>query len=360
MRKCGVRRCKKRGYENDGSDGMEHVVLSQQPSSPRLEHSGVGSKLWGPPNAEEAAAFLAYSEGYSRNKCLQHFDQVAEAVGNCIDTNVVVSPVIDAIIERIRTRTPASFVRMGDGEGNVLFHKWGHYRALSGYCLRRISRICFGAPDIIHANFSLFSDILTQAIEQADFIGGPPRSSIDAGFDKPVEEIDVRGVCGMRGIYNYLATDFPRARLKGKMWGGTFYSRGLMPYYTCFLHRLPFVGVVTCYEDLAPALARHFDIKDHAAVLIPMQASIARRMDTPNGHLERYTAILDDIRPPFQGAVYIVAAGHLGKGYCTMIKRRGGIAIDVGSIADVWMGITSRPGITPDFVERWKIADFEH
>ncbi len=43
-----------------------------------------------------------------------------------------------------------------------------------------------------------------------------------------------------------------------------------------------------------------------------------------------------------------------------MIKARGGIAIDVGSIADVWMGITSRPGITADFVERWKIADFEH
>ncbi len=48
-----------------------------------------------------------------------------------------------------------------------------------------------------------------------------------------------------------------------------------------------------------------------------MQASIARKMDTPNGHLERYTSILDSIRPPFQGAVYIVAAGHLGKSYCT-------------------------------------------
>jgi hypothetical protein len=339
---------------------MEHVVLSQQSSDPRLDNRGVGSKLWGPPNAEEAAAFLAYCEGFGRSKSLQHFDRVAGAVESCIDTNAVVSPVIDTIIERIRTRTPASFVRMGDGEGNVLFHKWGRYRTLSDYCLRKISRICFGAPDTIHANFSLFSDVLLQAIEHADFIGGPPRSSIDTGFDKPLDEIDVRGVCGMRGLYNYLATDFPGAKLKGKMWGGTFYSRGLMPYYASFLHRLPFIGVVTCYDALAPALAQHFHIKDHASVLIPMQASIARKMETPNGHLERYTTILDEIRPPFQGAVYIVAAGHLGKSYCSMIKRRGGIAIDVGSIADVWMGITSRPGITPDFVERWKIADYEH
>ncbi len=80
---------------------MDHVAVSQS-SEPRLDNRGVGSKLWGPPNAEEAAAFLAYSEGFGRNKCLQHFDQVAGAVSDCVDTNAVVSPVIDLIIERIQ------------------------------------------------------------------------------------------------------------------------------------------------------------------------------------------------------------------------------------------------------------------
>ena len=317
----------------------------------------LGSKLWGPPNADEAAEFIAYSQAFDRERCLAQFDQVVGSAKAYIDTTKTITPVRDTIIERVRSRTPASFVRMGDGEGNVLFHKWGRYEALSTYCLRKISKICFGSEDTIKDNFELFSDILLQAIDQADFVGGPERGSIAASFEKPLDALDVRGVCGMRGMYNLMASEPPKPALRSTLWGATFYSRSMMPHYGSFLNGLPFVGTVTCYEQLAPAIAAHFGIAQHASILIPMQASIAPQMGRANGHLEQYGAILDQIRPPFEGAVYIVAAGHLGKSYCSTIKQRGGIAIDVGSVADAWMGIRSRPGISDEFVDRWKLVD---
>ena len=321
-----------------------------------MNKQGIGTKLWGPPNSDEAAEFLAYSTDVDRAACLAAFDRVTNCVKSYVDTTKAISPVRDALAACIENKKPASFVRMGDGEGNVLFHTWGKYPVLSNYCLRKISKICFGSEDVIVKNFDLFSDILIEAIEQADFVGGPERGSLNASFDRPLQEIDVRGVCGMRGLYSFMTEDARFASLPDTIWGATFYSRSMLPHYHRLLHGLPFIGVISCYDELAPHLAQQFDIDRHATILIPMQASIARRMDAANGHLERYDAILDQIRPPFQGAVYIIAAGHLGKSYCTVIKQRGGIAIDVGSIADAWMGIRSRPGISDDFVDKWRLS----
>ncbi|MDY6885713.1 MAG: hypothetical protein SWL02_18320 [Pseudomonadota bacterium] len=43
-----------------------------------------------------------------------------------------------------------------------------------------------------------------------------------------------------------------------------------------------------------------------------------------------------------KGHVYLVGAGILGKVYCHQIKKSGGIALDVGSVPDVWVGKPSR------------------
>ena len=52
---------------------------------------------------------------------------------------------------------------------------------------------------------------------------------------------------------------------------------------------------------------------------------------------------LDDIEP---GTLILVAAGVLGKIYCDKIKSKGGIALDIGSILDMWATIPSRKRFT--------------
>ncbi len=49
---------------------------------------------------------------------------------------------------------------------------------------------------------------------------------------------------------------------------------------------------------------------------------------------------------PLNGKLFLVAGGILGKFYCGRIKGSGGVAIDVGSLVDMWMGAETRPGMS--------------
>ena len=56
----------------------------------------------------------------------------------------------------------------------------------------------------------------------------------------------------------------------------------------------------------------------------------------------RFEDIQSKIEVAYLGEVFLVAAGFLGKFYCQTIKERGGIALDIGSAADYWLGYQTR------------------
>jgi hypothetical protein len=60
---------------------------------------------------------------------------------------------------------------------------------------------------------------------------------------------------------------------------------------------------------------------------------------------DQFNTINCSISRPLNGKLFLVAAGILGKFYCHTIKRNGGIALDIGSIADGWMNCDTRPGL---------------
>jgi hypothetical protein len=122
------------------------------------------------------------------------------------------------------------------------------------------------------------------------------------------------------------------------------------------VRELPFLGFVTCYPELEGVFRERAGVTETASVTVPMQASIAKVHRDIRHYPDAYPTILEQLRPPYEGAVYIVAAGILSKAYCTAIKQRGGIAIDVGSVADVWMGARTRPDMPNDFVEKWRLT----
>jgi hypothetical protein len=61
------------------------------------------------------------------------------------------------------------------------------------------------------------------------------------------------------------------------------------------------------------------------------------------GHFRgRFKEVCEELTVNYRGELFLVAAGFLGKFYCDLIKSRGGIAIDVGSIVDYWLGHDTR------------------
>jgi tetratricopeptide (TPR) repeat protein len=98
------------------------------------------------------------------------------------------------------------------------------------------------------------------------------------------------------------------------------------PFLRSLLGGLDWLGVVSAHPGLAERLGRHLGI-----------ARVAGHAVVPSPTLpgEPFAGL----SLPRRGAVVLVATGILGKAWCVEIKRRGGIAIEVGALADAWMQV---------------------
>ncbi|MDR3530159.1 MAG: hypothetical protein P4L90_06365 [Rhodopila sp.] len=121
----------------------------------------------------------------------------------------------------------------------------------------------------------------------------------------------------------------------------------LSPFYRQVLAGLDFLGVISPHPELATRLGGLFNIGELVSYVVPGEMRLPDhvRRQSGDGHFPgRFDALMTNISVPRSGAVFLVAAGLLGKIYCARIKQLGGIAIDVGSVVDAWMGYNTRPG----------------
>jgi hypothetical protein len=69
---------------------------------------------------------------------------------------------------------------------------------------------------------------------------------------------------------------------------------------------------------------------------------MAKRADTPHILPEIIDTVVADVRAHAQGRLVVVGAGYLGKWIVHQAKLAGGIAVDLGSALDYWMGLRTR------------------
>lgn len=113
-----------------------------------------------------------------------------------------------------------------------------------------------------------------------------------------------------------------------------------LPYLRPLLSGLPFLGLVSPYPAMARKLGLFCGVAETRAITVPSEASRTERTDSPassaflpSGHL----TLLDELSVPCPGAVFLVSApGPLAVAYCGRIKSLGGIAIEIGPLADRW------------------------
>ena len=54
----------------------------------------------------------------------------------------------------------------------------------------------------------------------------------------------------------------------------------------------------------------------------------------------------------FPGMLYLVGGGLYGKLYCQLIRSQGGVALDLGSLFDAWLGLPTRPAVFSSLFNR--------
>ena len=256
------------------------------------------------------------------------------------------SGVLAELRSAIASRTPYSLIRLGDGEARFLaFMDPTTRRVLpesdAVIMLDSIWHNWFGQP---HANFSsydltLLNAALIRSIATASMIGVPMAARLSADRQHFGYLAYLEGFVGhILRDSNQLCTD---ASIPIDLHRAS-------PFLADLLTGANFVGVIGPHAELPTRIAARFDIARTAYYPVPgerrLPAHLVSELDFhfPN----RYHEILRDLAVPERGAIFLVAAGLLGKVYCARIHELGGIAIDIGSLADGWMGYgqATRPG----------------
>lgn len=254
---------------------------------------------------------------------------------------------LSAIATAIEARRPFSLIRLGDGEARYLLAE--SPQDATGLADDEAQAM----GDLVWENW--FGERLAAASPGR-------REGLRVAFAEAVSSADVIGSSGASrlrsdtGHYGYLAwqenwlRDLVADRSNLRFTDAQIHHE--MNAQAPFLRRLldgqAVLGVVSPHPGLADALGQHLRIAKTIEHIVPAEgrlhtAAQAREMlgrHFPDG----FDRLMKDILVPHPGCVFLVAAGLLGKIYCARIKSLGGVALDIGALADAWMGYDTRDG----------------
>ena len=254
------------------------------------------------------------------------------------------------IADAIGARRAFAFIRLGDGEARFLLaDEAGGEAGLT-------AREADATGEVVWQNW--FGEPLS---------GVDPvrRRALRAAYEQAVATADVVGACspdrlrGDTGHYGYLVWQerWLRGLLAGRAdarFADAYAHRQLnadMPFLADLLEGQEVLGVISPHPKLADALARRLRIGQVISHVVPAEGRLPTAAETRSlgRHFPAiYEELLGTLSVPRPGCVFLVAAGLLGKVYCGRIKALGGIALDIGALADAWMGYETRDGQNAD------------
>jgi len=234
--------------------------------------------------------------------------------------------VLTLLLSNIKKKQPTSLIRLGDAEGRFLgYPEFVDKEGDSVNVLDRLLELELGRTDFSSEDLRSLSLQIRASVKNADIIGLPRKKQYEA-----------------HESYRYVLQALERFHLttNSQVFTDAAIHRYLQfgLFYRSILQNLNFLGVITGRPTLAPLIQKTFKINDIKSYLIPAEAIHPGGLEGEH-FPDRFYSLKEELIVPFQGAIFLVGAGYLGKIYCDWIKKAGGIAIDIGSICDSWSNI---------------------
>jgi hypothetical protein len=285
--------------------------------------------------------FGAYLHEHPRGRAQVIVQQVRDAF-RWISTEEVAARINAAMDEK----RGFSLIRMGDGEG--AFTRAGaadeaKYARLYDWMRRDWAAALYGKTFDPHGTgyFPLVDTLADVSLRQ-DIVGVPYAAWIDHEY----EISSIRGVpCVLNVHRSYLATSGPRPLVCDQRIHVELHARG---FVEPILRRAGSVGVISCHSQLPDRMKAAFGLEEVELFKIPGEKYTEGMRDADQMTGEHFPTVFHDIvarlSRPHHGRVFMIAAGTLAKFYADVIKAHGGIALDLGSLVDGWLNISSRPG----------------
>ncbi|ACL58064.1 methyltransferase FkbM family [Methylobacterium nodulans ORS 2060] len=114
--------------------------------------------------------------------------------------------------------------------------------------------------------------------------------------------------------------------------------------------------MISCHDDLPEALRRTYGIGEVEHHKVPgeqiHQETLGAKAVEGAHWPHRFRELCEELDRPAdrRGQLFLVAAGMLGKIYAHKLKKSGAVVIDIGAVADLWMGKITRsfPSLPPE------------
>ncbi|WP_051086501.1 tetratricopeptide repeat protein [Methylobacterium sp. WSM2598] len=257
--------------------------------------------------------------------------------------------VAERILAAKAARRPFALLRLGDGEGCLLRVDAADEAAFAPlYAANRetFARIWFGDGfDAAGSGFSTLAAGLSEAAAEADILGVPYRAWIEHEY----RIVTPSGVPGVTNVLRWLDARAAAGLPVPPLCQQTIHvALGQGDFFRDLLAGEAEVGLIACFPDLPEAIRRRFGVGAVEFHKIPgeqMSRRLIGEQAAGGAHYpDVFEAVTARLSRPLDGRIFLVAGGLLGKFYALTIRRHGGIAIDIGSLADVWMQKVTRPG----------------
>jgi hypothetical protein len=195
-----------------------------------------------------------------------------------------------------------------------------------------------------------------RALRNADLLGFPGPFGANMMLRRAARETYLRPVHGLVSVHRYLTRFADELQLGSKTGGPAGFHLRLLPHYEALISGRR-VGIITCHAVLESALQARLAAIDVDLRAVPGQSAFTPDPGVDTGHWpERFHELCRELEGIDPGTLWFVAAGILGKVYCEVIRSAGGIAVDIGHVADIWAGVKTRSYDQAELVAAWSIV----
>jgi len=250
--------------------------------------------------------------------------------------------IINKIIHALEHEQPYSVIRIGDGEANIL--TYGHYPEtpyLNKWVFKKIIALQQDAFSLSESWMLQLQELMLDSIKEADIIGVTGLWRPKKVSAKLIESMFIdnkyRGVSGHWRAIDYLLEIAPQSFFKTKTIASAHLYFSLLEHLSEILTSTKKLLVLSDKETVISQLKmQHPDL---TVEYIPVGSRSNKNNDSPDFLFQ----IKQQLPTDLSGCLCLIGAGPWTEVYCTWIKQRGGVAVDLGSGFDLLGGEITRP-----------------
>jgi tetratricopeptide (TPR) repeat protein len=255
---------------------------------------------------------------------------------------------IRIVHDHLATGRPLSLIRLGDGEANALTYDAAFADRFAEDSAVR-EKIWWGRTLVPESRAQLAAHVQAAA-SRADALGFPTREWLlrDVRLDSGQPLSQTKTGRGLLAIMATLEAAIESGILAGRILVSAHIPQDLHRWdlYGELLDGVSEMIVVSCHSHVPDAIQNRFGVHVVKHVAVPpgdatleMQHRQLEDDEVPPASVARALEQLGDWP---RGRLVLVGAGYAGKLIIDEARQRGGVALDVGSIFDRWVGLNTR------------------